>query len=112
MRVNSDHHRRHLWLLTTITEKKGPAAGTPDSGSEAPTPLTSHTTARPRQAGASLESQTTKRPAADIRAKPAGASQRYGLTSFHPGQTRNAYRKHNQADTSAPAADQSPVTMP
>jgi hypothetical protein len=29
---------------------------------------------------------------------PIGASQRYGLTHFHPGQTRNAYPKHNQAD--------------
>jgi hypothetical protein len=36
--------------------------------------------------------------AADMRAKPAGASQRYGLTHFHPGQIRNTYRKHNQAD--------------
>jgi hypothetical protein len=57
----------------------------------------SHTTARPRQAGASFESQTMKRPAADMRAKPIGASQRYGLTHFHPGQIRNAYPEHNQA---------------
>jgi hypothetical protein len=33
-----------------------------------------------------------------MRAKPAGTSQRYGLAHFHPGQIRNAYRKHNQAD--------------
>ncbi len=62
----------------------------------------SHTTARPRQAGASFESQTMKRPAADMRAKPVGASQRYGLTHFHPGQIRNAYPKHNQAGLRSP----------
>jgi hypothetical protein len=31
----------------------------PDSGPEAFAPLTSHTTARPRQAGTSFKSQTT-----------------------------------------------------
>jgi hypothetical protein len=33
-----------------------------------------------------------------MRAPPTGTSQRYGLTHFHPGQIRNAYPKHNQAD--------------
>ena len=33
-----------------------------------------------------------------MRARPTGTSQRYGLTHFHPGQIRNAYPKHNQAD--------------
>ena len=94
--LDPDHHCCHLRLLTTVTEEKGSVAGMPDSGSEAFTPHTSHTTARPRQAGASFESQTMKRLAADMRAKPIGASQRYGPTHYHPGQIRNAYRKHNQ----------------
>jgi len=47
-------------------------AGMPDSGSETFAPLTSHTTARPRQAGASFESQAINQPAADMRAKPIG----------------------------------------
>jgi hypothetical protein len=42
--------------------------------------------ARPQAAGSGYESP------------PAGTSQRYGLTHFHPGQIRNAYPKHNQAD--------------
>ena len=33
-----------------------------------------------------------------MRTKPIGASQGYGLTHCHPGQIRNAYPKHNQAD--------------
>jgi len=33
-----------------------------------------------------------------MRASPPGTSQRYGLTHCHPGQIRNAYPKHNQAD--------------
>jgi hypothetical protein len=40
-----------------------------------------------------------ERPAAAMRAKPIGASQRYGLTHFHPGQIRNVHPKHNQAAT-------------
>jgi hypothetical protein len=36
--------------------------------------------------------------------QPAGTSQRYGLTHFHPSQIRNAYPKHNQADISRPLA--------
>src|SRR5215471_13110525 len=42
--LDPDHHRCHLRLLTTVTEEKGSVAGMPDSGSEAFTPLTSHTT--------------------------------------------------------------------
>jgi len=79
-----------IYGSTTVTEETGSVAGMLDSGSEAFTPLTSHTTARPRQAGASFESQTMKRPAAYVRAKPIGASHRYGPTHFHPGQIRNA----------------------
>jgi hypothetical protein len=45
--------------------------------------------ARPHAAGSGYESP------------PAGTSQRYGLTHFHPGQIRNAYPKHNQAEVRA-----------
>jgi hypothetical protein len=52
------------------------------------TPLLSHATARPRHAGTSFESQGPARgPAADMRARPAGTSQRYepGSLPSRPG---------------------------
>jgi hypothetical protein len=50
--------------------------------------------AKPRTAGSGYESP------------PAGTSERYGLTHCHPGQIRNAYPKHNQADQARPEPPQ------
>ena len=61
----------------------------PDSGSEAFAPLTSHTTARPRQAGISFEARHTA--GSGYESQPTGTSQRYDPAHYHPGQARNAY---------------------
>jgi hypothetical protein len=49
------------------------------------TPLLSHATARPRQAGTSFGSQA-KPAARRLESQPTGTSQRYDLTHCHPGQ--------------------------
>ena len=49
------------------------------------TPLLSHVTARPRQAGTSFGSQT-QQGGRRFKSQPAETSQRYDLTHCHPGQ--------------------------
>src|SRR5262245_57990925 len=67
-------------------------AGTPNSrdNTGARAPLLSHATARPRHAGTSFESQAQQGPAADMRARPTGTSQRYepGSLPSRPGPQR------------------------
>jgi hypothetical protein len=70
MRVHSDHHI-HRWVLLSSVEA---VAGTPDS-KDWHVPLVSHTTARPRQADTSLDSQTMI--GRQLESEPAGASRRY-----------------------------------
>src|SRR5439155_8547673 len=75
-------------------------AGTPNSRnhSGARAPLLSHATARPRHAGTSFESQAQHGgPAADIRARPAGTSQRNEPGSL-PSRPGPATPANNWAD--------------
>ena len=74
-------------------------AGMPDSGTWRSLLLRATPRRGPGRLGTSFESQTTTA-GSGYESPPAGTSQRYGLTHFHPGQIRNAYRKHNQADIS------------
>src|ERR1039457_455771 len=60
-------------------------------------PLLSHATARPRQAGTSFVSQTSKVVGRRLENQAAGTSQRYDLTHCHPGQARTACT-HTQLD--------------
>jgi hypothetical protein len=70
VRVDPDHHILH-WVLLSLLET---AASTPDS-KDRHVPLVSHTTARPRQADTSLDSQTMI--GRHLESEPAGASRRY-----------------------------------
>jgi hypothetical protein len=56
------------------------------------TPLLSHATARPRQAGTSFGSQAPQG-GRRLESQATGTSQRYDLTHFHPGQARTVYLK-------------------
>ena len=91
VRIDPDHHCRHGTLLPLVPGKT--VAGTPDSRTfVALTPLLSHATARPRQAGTSFESQA-QQGGRRMKSQPTGTSQRYDLTHCHPGQARTVYPK-------------------